>query len=167
MKFVNEKQMIMTTNLLSNTATLIVRIPGYVEIPAYQEKSRAKRTIIRTLIRSLQLKDLELVYAGQFPDDALAGASAANSDGTLVSINVLNPGRSVSEFNHSQETLVRRFRKELQSNSEQILIDRTSGGSARFIEIYLRSRFQEPAMQQPRYAFAVSSGSYHTMSPSF
>ena len=85
MKFVNEKQMIMTTNLLSNTATLIVRIPGYVEIPAYQEKSRAKRTIIRTLIRSLQLKDLELVYAGQFPEDALAGASAANSDGTLGS----------------------------------------------------------------------------------
>ena len=153
----------MTTNLLSNTATLIIRIPGYVEIPAYQEKSRAKRSIVRSLIRALQAKDLDLVYAGQWPEEAIA--SLSNHDGTLLSINVLNPGRSVSEFNLSQETLVRRFRKELQGNAEQIVIDRPHPETGmRHIQIYLKSKFQQP-VQQPRYAFAVSSGGYGYQSP--
>lgn len=157
----------MTTNLLSNTATLIIRIPGYIEIPPYQEKSRAKRSIIRTLIRSMQSKDLELVYAGYWPEDALAAATE-RLDGTILSINVLCAGRSVTEFNNSQDTLVRRFRKELQSNSEQIVIDHVANGSSpRHIQVYLRSKFQEVALQQPRYAFAVSSGGYRTLSPSY
>ncbi len=167
MKFVMKSKMNMTTNLLANTATLIVRIPGYIDIPPYQEKSRAKRSIIRTLIRSLQCKELELVYAGYWPEDALASASERH-EGTLLSINVLSAGRAVTEFNNSQDTLVRRFRKELQSNSEQIVIDHPANGLApRHIQVYLRSKFQEVALQQPRYAFAVSSGGYRSMTPSY
>ncbi len=161
-----KSKMKMTTNLLANTATLIIRIPGYIDIPPYQEKSRAKRSIIRSLIRAMQNKDLELVYAGYWPEDALAAASG-EQDGTLLSINVLNAGRSVTEFNNSQETLVRRFRKELQSNSEQIVIDNPSTGSnARHIQVYLKSKFGETPVK-PHYAFAVSSGGYHSLTPSY
>lgn len=156
----------MTTNLLSSTSTLIVRIPGYVDIPAFQEKSRARKSIVRALIRSLQLKDVTLVYAGQWPEEADT-QTHLSGDGILLSINVLNPGRTLTEYNLSQDTLIRRFRKELQCNAEQILIDRKTPGGTRHIEIYLKSRNPQPVAPQPHYAFAVSSGTYRPLTASF
>lgn len=152
--------------LLPITSTLIVKLPDYLVIPEYQEKIRAKKTIIRTITQALQSKEIELLYAGYKPDSGLDYylPSRLSDDCTIININIIENGGKVCDFNASQAMLLKRFKKELQYNSEHILIDKTNvrdGKAERCIEIYIKSRdaVKMPAVT-PNYTFTMGSGSY-------
>ena len=77
----------------------------------------------------------------------------------IVSVNILNDTKF--DFNTSQNLLLRRFKKELQSNNEHIVIDKTTlndGIESRFIEIYINSSIPEKVA--PNLPFSTSSNTY-------
>jgi hypothetical protein len=157
----------MISNLLSNTATLIARIPDHIQVPPFQEKSRAKKCIIRTIIKLLQTKQLELLYAGFDTEGPSKEKKNVTGDAVVVSINILKPGRAVCDFNSTEDVLMRRFKKELQINNEHILIDQVilkEGTAQRHIDVFVKSRTPERLVYQPNFTYAVSSGSYPAFS---
>ncbi len=151
--------------LQSVTSTLMVKLPEDVILPTYQEKIRVKKTILRSVIRTLQTRRLELLYVGYKPEYVVSNMDAEKltSDRTIVSINVLEDNGYMCDFNTSQEMLLKRFKKELQSNNEHIVIDRATqkdGFTERTIEIYIKCRYSQKSTHVPHYTLAMSSGFY-------
>ena len=54
----------MISPLLQQTATLIVKLPEEVSLPAYNEKPRARKNFVRNIVQIMQSATLELVYVG-------------------------------------------------------------------------------------------------------
>ncbi|HEX9979126.1 MAG TPA: hypothetical protein VGB50_01015 [Flavobacterium sp.] len=145
--------------LHARTSTLQVKLPADLYVPPFQDKIRARKGIVKTIIHTLQTKQLELIYVG-LQSGLMNLQDAAISEGVVVSVNILND--AISNFNASPEMLLKRFKRELQHNHEHILIDNTievNGKTLRTIEIYIRSRHADKVIV-PAYPFAVSSGSY-------
>lgn len=144
------------------SSTLMVRLPQDVELPAYQEKSRVQKTILRTIIKTLQTRELELLYVGYKPDYIMHSIDSQKltENRTLITINVLEDNGSMCDFNTSQNMLLKRFKRELQSNNEHIIIDHVTekdGFTERNIEIYIKSKFSRKPAAVPHYTLAMSS----------
>jgi hypothetical protein len=136
----------------------MVKIPTDLAIPSYQDKPRVRKAILRTIIQTLQTKTLELIYVG--PQQQSLSDVDTNLEGVIVTVNVLKDGPD--DYNLSQDMLLKRFKKELQFNSEHILIDNTTfdeGNYLRHIEIYIKSLRTKKSVSAG-YTFSTSSGSY-------
>ncbi len=147
------------------TSTLMVRLPEDIILPAYQEKIRVKRTILRTVIQMLQTQKPELLYVGYKPEYMASSImnEKLTANRTIISINVLEDNGFMCDFNTSQEMLLKRFKKELQCNSEHIVIDHVfdrNGFQERNIEIYIKCRYNHRPAHVPHYTLAMSSGFY-------
>lgn len=152
----------MAETLLTSTSTLMVKFPDDVFLPAYQEKVRIRKTIIKTIISTLRKRQLELLYVGYKPDYIMHSIDAAelNENRTIVTINVLEDNGYMCDFNTSQAMLLKRFKRALQANSEHIIIDNyhvRNGFTERNIEIYIRSMTPPRKSHVPHYTLAVSS----------
>ena len=146
------------------TSTLVVKLPSEVSLPAFNEKPRTRKAILRTIIQTLQTQKMELLYVG--PQQESFNDYNVTSEGIIVAINVLN---GTSDYNLSQDVLLKRFKKELQYNNEHILIDSTNfnnGVYQRNIEIYIKSRTSDKPTV-PGYTFATSAGFYSDYQRSF
>ena len=155
----------MTEQLHTLTSTLMVLLPKDLLLPTYQEKSRVKKTILRSIIRTLQTRELELMYVGYKPEYVMEYIDSVPlaADRVIVSINVLEDNGAMCDFNTSQEMLLKRFKRELQLNSEHIIIDRSiekDGNTERCIDIYIKSRCTQRPSTMPHYTLAMSSGFY-------
>jgi hypothetical protein len=153
----------MAKSLLSNTSTLVVKLPDYLILPEYHDKIRIRKTIIRTISQLLQTKTLEMLYIGWKPIDHLDyfdPISDADSC-TIVSLNVIDSFGKICDFNTPQFMLLKRFKRELQNNHEHILIDSTkevNGKIQRSIEIYMNSRNSHKERVE-NYMYSVPSES--------
>jgi hypothetical protein len=153
----------MAKSLLSNTSTLVVKLPDYLILPEYHDKIRVRKTIIRTISQLLQTKTLEMLYIGWKPVgelDYFDPISDADSS-TIISINVIDSFGKICDFNTPQYMLLKRFKRELQNNNEHILIDSTkevNGKKQRSIEIYMNSR-NSHKVRVENYMYSVPSES--------
>lgn len=151
------------TQALPFTSTLMLKVPQDVVIPPYSEKPRARKLVVRRIIEILQTRQLELLYVGLNPGEIFSEKPVSvDGDCTVISINVLNAYGAVCDFNTSQEMLLRRFKRELQSHNEHILIDKftlSRDSATRNIDIFIKSNARVATIQ-PNYTFSISSGSY-------
>lgn len=159
----------MANKILPPTSTLIAKIPNNFYIPDYQDKIRVKKTIVRTIIQILQSNELELIYLGNKPElnndyNPIILLNENNKeDTTVININIIEAVGEKCPYNSSQQMLLKRFKKELQYNSQHILIDTSTcknGKTERTIEIYLKSRYFKKIVVTPNYTRNVNSGSY-------
>jgi hypothetical protein len=162
-KFAIQNPCVMVKSLLSNTSTLVVKLPDYLILPEYHDKIRIRKTIIRTISQLLQTKTLEMLYIGWKPIDHLDYFDPiADPDScTIVSLNVIHSYGKICDFNTPQFILLKRFKRELQNNNEHILIDSTkevNGKMQRSIEVYMNSR-NSPKGARENYMYSVPSGS--------
>ncbi len=152
----------MAESLLGTTSTLIVKVPAHVAVPPYKERSRAQKSIIRSIVQILQSNQLELIYVGPKPDTEIQyiEPETFSEDSTLITINVLEDNPESRDFSNPQQLLLKSFKKEMQCNSEHILIDKTvvkENFSQRRIEVYIKSRNSARPAAMPAYTFAKSS----------
>ncbi|HEY0045186.1 MAG TPA: hypothetical protein VGB44_00580 [Flavobacterium sp.] len=152
----------MAETLQRTTSTLMVKVPSQVLVPPYKEKSRAQKSIIRAIVQILQSKELELIYVGPRPDTTITyiEPTTFTEDSTVITINVLEDNSEARDFNTSQHTLLKSFKKEIQCNSEHIIIDNTvvkDGKSQRRIEVYIKSRHSVRPAAVPSYTFSKSA----------
>ncbi|RZJ31708.1 MAG: hypothetical protein EOO48_01205 [Flavobacterium sp.] len=154
----------MTKSLLTKTSTLAVKLPENVELPSANQKIRAQKQIIKTMIQLLRSQSVELRYAGWKPADADYFRDN-DYDGTIVvTINVIESSGKICDFETSADKLLKRFKMELLYNSEHIVIDSIRQSKVRkhrLIEIYTVSRHC-PKKAEPAYIFPPSATRYHS-----
>lgn len=160
----------MAEKILPPTSTLIAKIPNNLYIPDFKDKIRIKKTIVRTIIKILQSNELELIYVGCQPEwnkgynpTTPSGNENYSEDTTLINITIIEAVGVKSNFNSSQQMLLKRFKKELQYNSQHILIDSTSlknGKTERVIEIYIKSRYFKKIVATPNYTMNINSAPF-------
>jgi len=150
----------MCAKLLNRTSTLKFKLPNRIFLPEFEERIRVKKTILRTIIKTLKISELEMLFVGSLHDYGIEYIDIPPLENSIiVSVNILNDTKF--DFNTSQNLLLRRFKKELQSNNEHIVIDKTTlndGIESRFIEIYINSSI--PEKLAPNLPFSTSSNTY-------
>lgn len=158
--FTNQFPMITTLPLQSST--LLVRLPDEIALQPFQDKTRIKKGIVRAIIRMLQTHLPELLYVGYKPDYVKQSIDTQpiTENSTYVAIHVLDDNGATCSFATSQRMLQNRFKRELQSNRECIIIDNPclrNGFVVRNIEIYVKSIYAGRVRQLPHYTLAISS----------
>lgn len=116
------------------TATLIIRLPQSVEVPAGSYAVRNKTALLRVLLRAFQDDNLELIYVGP-----MVLTPPQLELGTTIVINVLQADDKLADNSAAREVLLKRFEKEIRYNAEHIIID-SGMPEKRLIEIYVSNR---------------------------
>lgn len=156
---------VMAKSLLTNTSTLAVKLPDYLSLPVSNHKIRTEKSIIKTTIRLLQSRVLELRYIGWKPSETKRyfDPIADSDQTTVIAINVIESSGKICDFDTTAEKLLKRFKMELAYNNEHIVIDHTeatNGKNLRLIEIYMTSR-HSPKSRAAQYGYQPVESRWH------
>ncbi|HLA56126.1 MAG TPA: hypothetical protein VK623_08500 [Flavobacterium sp.] len=142
------------------TSTIIFKLPCHLYVPPFEEKIRARKTIVRRITQILQNRELVLLYAGyKHENKNCVEMQQSSADTTIISIHILAPDARISNFNIPVQILLKRFKREVQYNNEHILIDSTeikNNHLQRNIEIYIKNRRSFKQAVRQEYSFSIA-----------
>lgn len=152
----------MAAKILPLTTVLTVKVPSGFHIQPLKDKKSVRKNILKSISKLLRKEEMQLICFGYKEEDEYELPEANyHDDSTFITINIIESRNNLFDFASSQAAILKRFKKELKENEEQILIDRTemiNGKTVRNIEVYIKSVVSEkkkPVVKNG-YSFAKS-----------
>ena len=156
----------MATKILPLTATLTVKVPSEFHIQSLKDKKSVRANVLKSISKLLRKEEMQLICFGYKEEDEYdIPKPVYQNDTTFVTINIIESGSDLLDFASCQAKILKRFKKELKENEEQILIDRSEvidGKTVRNIEVYIKSVITQKRNSYVQNGYSFSKSLAHT-----
>ena len=151
----------MTNIILPLTATLTVKVPSEFHIQSFRDKKSVRKNILQSISKLLRKEEMQLICFGykEEVDEYEIPTAVYQEDSTFVTIYIIESGSDLLYFASCQTAILKRFKKELKENEEQILIDRSeviNGKIVRNVEVYMKSVLSEKKISVAKNGYIFS-----------
>ncbi len=156
----------MATKILPLTATLTVKVPSEFYIQSLKDKKSVRKNILKSISKLLRKEEMQLICFGYKEEDEYELPTPIyQNDTTFVTINIIESGSDLLDFASCQNEILKRFKRELKENEEQILIDNSQvidGKTIRNIEVYIKSVIIEKKKSSVKNGYSFSKSLAYT-----